>query len=304
MKKEHAIPLLALAGGAAAMLLRLWQNRTGFETFTGLPIPGAPAGKLLILLLLILAAALTILCLRLPKEADPGPALPGDFSRTTPSLTALQTAGALLIALSGLADLLEGLGSGSLLSRLQAAADPYGAAMAVETGILLTQRAQLLLGVLALLSGAAALLAAVSCRRQEPCKVPVLLLVPPVALVIRLVLAYRINSVDPVLSAYYIELLALAFLTLGFYRLSSFAFQAGRTRRFSLYAAPAVTLSLAALADGGPHLSSPLLYAGGAMVLLGFLTARLLSPAVPIPELQEDADGQGGNGDLPAGSPS
>lgn len=302
MKKQLTIPLLSAAGGAAALLLRIWQNRTGFEAGTGLPIPGAPAGTALLALLALLAAALVLLCLRLPKEADPGPALPGDFSRTTPLLTTLQTAGALLIALSGLSDLLEGLGSGSLLLRLQAAADPYGAALAAEAMPLLSQKAQLLAGILALVSGAAVLLATASCRRQEPCKAAPLLLVPPVALVIRLVLAYRINSINPALSAYYVELLALAFLTLGFYRLSSFAFQAGRTRRFALYAAPAVTLSLAALADGGALLSSLLLYAGGALALLGFLTARLLSPPVPVPQPQEEETG--GQGDLPAGSPS
>lgn len=286
MKKEFMIPFLSAAGGAAALLLRLWQNRTGFESSTGLPIPGAPAGRVLIALLLALAAALILLCLRLPRESDPGPALPGGFSRTTPALTALQAAGALLIALSGLVDLLEGLGSGNLLLHLRAAADP----LAAEPAPLLSPKGQLLLGVLTLLSGAAVLLAAASCRRQTPCKAAPLLLAPPVVLVIRLVMAYRINSVNPSLSAYYVELLALAFLTLGFYRLSSFAFRAGRTRRFALYAAPAVTLSLTALADETTLLSSLLLYAGGAAALLGFLTARLLSPAAPEP--QEEPGGE------------
>ena len=69
-----------------------------------------------------------------------------------------------------------------------------------------------------------------------------MLLVPVVCPVIRLVLVYRVDSIDPVLSDYYLELLALVFLTLGFYRLSSFAFGAGRTDRFALYAGLAVVL--------------------------------------------------------------
>lgn len=290
MKKELSIPLLSAAGGAAALPLRLWQNRTGYDPVTGLPLSGAPAGRVLAAVLLVLAAVLILLCLRLPKEGDPGPALPGDFPRTTPLLTTLQAAGALLIALSGLVDLLEGMGSGNLLARIQAAADPLSS-VPLSGSIFSSSQAQLLMGILALLSGAAVLLAAASCRRQEPCQAAPLLLVPPVFLVTRLVLAYRTNSVDPTLSAYCVELLALTFLTLGFYRLSSFAFQAGRTRRFALYAAPAVTLSLAALADSSPHLSSFLLYAGGALVLLAFLTARLLSPAVPAPEGKPEEDG-------------
>lgn len=43
-----------------------------------------------------------------------------------------------------------------------------------------------------------------------------LLLVPVVCFVIRLVLVYRVDSINPVLSDYYLELLALVFLTLGF----------------------------------------------------------------------------------------
>ena len=96
---------------------------------------------------------------------------------------------------------------------------------------------------------------------------------------IRLVLTYRLDSVNPVLAAYYVELLALVFLTLGFYRLSSFAYKAGRTRRFALYTSAAVVLCLAALADSGCTFPARLLYAGGAVTLLGFLLLRLLAPA-------------------------
>lgn len=306
MKKELAIPLLSLVGGVFALLLRFWQNQTGFDFHTGLPLRGAPAGMILIALLAALALVLLLLCLRLPKEADPGPAIPGDFSYPSVPLTTLQIAGSLMFLLSGLADLLEGLGFGNLLFLLRASADPYGA-VPMEDAVLFPQKAQLLLGVLALLSGAAVFLAAASCRVRSPLKGAPLLLVPPVALVIRLVVAYRVNSINPVLEAYYVDLLALAFLTMAFYRLSSFAFQAGRTRRFAFYASLAVILSLASLADGGSHLSSSLLYMGGTMSLLGFLTVRLLSPAVPIPAIREeigDSDPEtpeaGGDGEAPA----
>ena len=133
----------------------------------------------------------------------------------------------------------------------------------------------------------AALFAAVTvCRKGgkqapdgEPKTSGSLLLLPPAALVIRLVLTYRLDSVNPVLAAYYVELLALVFLTLGFYRLSSFAYKAGRTRRFALYTSAAVVLCLAALADSGCTFPARLLYAGGAVTLLGFLLLRLLAPA-------------------------
>lgn len=278
MKKQSLLPLLALVGGAVAFVLRLLQNRTGFEAATGLPVPGNVPGLVLIALLAVLALAFRLLVCRLPGETDPGPAFPAGFAAGSSAQVFLPVAGALLMALSGLADLAEGLGGVNLLARLQAAADPYGA-VAMESVSGFASKAQLLLGLLALVSGAAVFVAAAACRQgSREAVAPFqgsLLLIPPVALVVRLVLTYRLDSINPALEAYYVELLALVFLTLGFYRLSSFAFQSGRTRRFALYACGAIVLCVAALADGGPHLSSLLLYAGGAAALLGFLLLRL-----------------------------
>ena len=278
MKKQSFLPLLALVGGVAAFVLRLLQNRTGFEAATGLPIPGNAPGLALVALLAVLALAFLLLVRRLPREADPGPAFPEEFSSGSAGQVFLPVAGALLMLLSGLADLAEALGGVNLLARLQAAADPYGAA-AMESVSGFAPKAQLLLGLLSLVSGAAVFLAAAACRRGSreagSSFQGALLLAPPVALVVRLVLAYRLDSINPALEAYYVELLAVVFLTLAFYRLSSFAFQSGRTRRFTLYACAAVVLCIAALAEVGPHLSSMLLYAGGAAALLGFLLLRL-----------------------------
>ena len=278
MKKQSFLPLLALVGGVAAFVLRLLQNRTGFEAATGLPIPGNAPGLALVALLTVLALAFLLLVRRLPREADPGPAFPEEFSSGSAGQVFLPVAGALLMLLSGLADLAEALGGVNLLARLQAAADPYGAA-AMESVSGFAPKAQLLLGLLSLVSGAAVFLAAAACRRGSreagSSFQGALLLAPPVALVVRLVLAYRLDSINPALEAYYVELLGLVFLTLGFYRLSSFAFQSGRTWRFALYACVAVVLCIAALADGGPRLSSLLLYTGGAATLLGFLLLRL-----------------------------
>ena len=64
------------------------------------------------------------------------------------------------------------------------------------------------------------------------------------------------------------ELLAVVFLALAFYRLSSFAFRAGRTRRFAVYAALAIAFCLATLADR-PDPARLLFYLGGAVTLRG-----------------------------------
>ena len=294
MNKKCFLPLLAALGGAAAFLLRLWHNRTGFEAGTGLPIPGAPAGAVLAGFLAVMAVLFLLLSRRLPKETEAGPLLPRDFAAGDSRLLLLPVAGALLMGLAGLADLYEGLGLGNLLAQFLAAADPEGAAALLgASGI--SPAAQKLLGALSLLSAAALFPAIAACRRaaagqDAAFREAPLLLFPPVALVVRLVLTYRLDSVNPVLGSYYVELLALVFLTLGFYRLSSFAFLAGRSRLFACYACCAAVLSLAALADGGPHLSSLLLLPGGAAVLLGFLL--LMGPAPAAPEPPAGPDGQ------------
>lgn len=285
---NRQLPLLAVLGGAAAFFLRLWQNHSGFEADTGLPIPGTAAGILLPLFLLILAVLLLVWVRRLPQEAEGSAALPRDFSTENPRLLVLPVAGALLMGAAGLADLYEGFGFGNPLTQFLSAADPYGVPVMELSAF--SPGAQKLLGVLCLLSAGALLPAISACRKgvgTEREFQTALLLVPPVALVIRLVLVYRLDSVNPVLEAYYVEVLALVFLTLGFYRLSSFAFGAGRTRTFAVYGALAVVLCLTALADGGPCLSSLLLYVGGGAVLLGFLMLRM-SGSVSGQELPQD----------------
>lgn len=286
MKKQWTLPLTAVLGGAAAFALRLAQNRTGFESATGLPIPGNAAGTALAVLLAALAILLLLLARQLPGEPEQRPAFPAAFSAGGAKLLTLPVAGVFLMALSGLADLYEGLGLGSLLWKLHTAAplnDPY--TLSTTMGLELygasafSSQAQLLMGVLSILSAAGLFFSLLACRSREGAAPKAfngnLLLIAPVALVVRLVLTYRIDSVNPALAAYYVELLALVFLTLGFYRLSSFAFRSGRTRRFALYAGAAVVLSIATLADSTQYLSSILLYAGGALTLLGFLLLRL-----------------------------
>ena len=150
---------------------------------------------------------------------------------------------------------------------------------------LFSGREHLVVGLLSLLSAASLLPAVPACRirpegeARKPFQSP-LLLVPVCCLVVRLVLTYRVVSVDPSLTDYYTELLAVVFLALAFYRLSSFAFRAGRTRRFAVYAALAIAFCLATLADR-PDPARLLFYLGGAVTLFGFLLQRTAVLAAP-----------------------
>ena len=278
MNDRFALPLTAALGGAAACVLRLLQNHTGFEDATGLPIPGNPAALALAVLLAGLAAVLAAAARRLPAEEDPGPVLPRDFSTENAGLLTIPMGGVFLLALSGLCDLAEGLRMlpEGLVSSRHAI---YGILRAGGLGYSL--QGQLLMGVLTLAAAGSLFPVLAGCRRRPGGprhKAPAAItLLPVAALVVRLVLTYRIDSVNPSLTMYYVELLALVFLTLGFYRLSSFAFQAGRTRRFGFYAGASLVLCAASLADGSAYLSSLLLYAGGALTLTGFLLLRLVN---------------------------
>ena len=276
MDKRYALPLTAALGGAAACVLRLLQNHTGYEADTGLPIPGNFAALALAVLLIGLAAVLALTARLLPSEEDPGPVLPRDFSTENAGLLSIPMCGVFLLALSGLCDLAESLRvlpEGLVTSRHAI----YGILRAGGLGF--SPQGQLLLGALTLAAAVSLFPVLAGCRRREGGprhKAPAAItLLPVAALVVRLVLTYRIDSVNPSLTMYYLELLALVFLTLGFYRLSSFAFQAGQTRRFGFYAACSLVLCAASLADGSAYLSSLLLYAGGALTLMGFLLLRV-----------------------------
>ena len=270
MKKETLFPLAATAGGIVAFLLRFLQNRTGFEATTGLPIPGNIPGILLVLFLLLMAAGLFVLSRKLPApETEDFPAL---FTSDNKSALFLPVIGILLIALSGLADLYEYLTLNNLLVQLKSAADPYG--VVVENSVkCFTPASQLILGAVSILAAGALFLTIADCRKQDDSKPfnGIYLLFPPVAMVVRLVFSYRLESINPSLEAYYTELLALVFLTLAFYMLSSFAFNAGNFHRFALFVGLSLVFVFPSLADGGPHLSSLLLYAGSAATLMGFL---------------------------------
>lgn len=284
MKKQFLIPAAALAGGVLAFALRLAENLTAYEAETGLPIPGNHIHLILMLALAAAAAVLFLLARKLPAEEAPGPAFPGAFSTESAGLLTLPIMGVGLLAVSGVVDLLAGLGLG-----------PAAQAVILTAEGAVFPRSCLLLGILALISAACLFPAAASCRRgrrQDGANaMGSLLLAPPICAVARLVLTYRENSVDPTLASYDVELLALVFLTLALYRLSSFAFRSGRTGRFALYAGVAVVLCLATLADG--HLlSDTLFYAGGAVTLLGFLLLRLSAPAwVPAEEPENPETG-------------
>jgi hypothetical protein len=265
MKPNRLLPAAALAGGLLGFLLRLAQNRTGFEPDSGLPIPGTPAAMALVALLLVAAAGMPLLARRLPAEREDTPL---DFSAY------FSAAGNLLPTLLVCAVFLWAL-SGGL--QIAAALTDAGGAVLTATGYLPSHKLPLLLGVLSVASAVCLIPLAAACLHGKRASTRFngnLLMVPVACLVSRLVLVYREDSVNPALSAYYVEILALTCLILSLYRASSFAFHCGRTRRFAVYTAWALMLCLTVLPDCATA-ADALFYAGGALLTLALLLLRL-----------------------------
>ena len=274
MNRTSLFPALAFGGGALAFLLRFMQNRTGFDP-SGLPVAGNLWAILLpVVLVLVLAAAL-ILTGRGRSSKVEAACFEDAFSSFRTEFLALLAAGIFLLAISGALQAATNLG---LLP---------DTAVLTASGLrgrsLSTGSAGLVEGVLTLLCAVCLFPTIRSCRcsgsretnHAAPAGVNSLyLLLPVVAMVVRLVLRYRQDSVNPTLAAYYIPLLALVLVTMSLYLLAGFAFQSGSSRTFLPVSVMAIVLCAAALADAQPLYSS-LFWLGSALSFSGYLCLHI-----------------------------
>jgi len=275
MKKYGLIPAAALSGGVLCFFLRLVQNRTGFEPDTGLPVAGNATAAALPVAFIITAVVILLLSCQLPSEKE-DTKLPftGYFIADGSLLPTLLVSGIFLWILSGAMEVFFSLSQSS------------GGSEVLSSSGFLFPHLSLLMGLLSILSGASLFPLAIACRRRGDGNPPAfngnLLLIPLACLVIRLVLAYREDSVNPALSSYYVEILALTFLILSLYRASSFAFHCGRTRRFAVYTGCALALCVTMLTDCRT-VADALLYLGGVLLMLSLLLMRLNGISRPFP---------------------
>ncbi|MDO4812055.1 MAG: hypothetical protein Q3995_00845 [Eubacteriales bacterium] len=240
MKKMYWL-LLALFSAAAAFL-RTEHLRTGFDA-DGLALHGCLPAIALPITLLLAAAVFLLLCRRYPAQRDLSGAMGRyfDFSSTVPVM--LSVLGA--FALIGTAVL-------SLLN-------PWRTMLAM------------LLSVFWFACAVSVIYALFALRRgiEFP---GVVLLTPVCALVLQTIVSYRSSAADPVLGHLYIEILALAALTMTFLELSAFAFRNGAPRLFLPLGAVSVILCSCMVAERRSFLSM-LFYAGFALILLGCCAA-------------------------------
>ena len=274
------LPLTALVGGAAALLLRMWNLRAGFETASRLPVPGHPSFPATVAALALTLAVTLILSRRLSDGGAPRfPVRAVKRSFVTPVV-----AGAFVLACAGLVDLYEAFSGENLRSALSGSSLSYEYAFANlidGKSVGFSPLAQGFAGLLTLVSAWAVFECARACLHGN-LRSRAMVMVPAVALAFRLVALYRVDSVNPTLETYALVLMAFVFQTLGFYAFSAFAFDCGDLRQFAAATGGAVCLTLCALTDEGDYLSTPLTLAGSASALLGLLLLALDAPRVPV----------------------
>lgn len=272
ISRNVKIPLAALIGGLAALALRIWNLRAGFEDGTGLPLPGHPSFPAMALALALTLGALALLSRSIPANA--APRFPFAPAKRPPA--AIAVAGTFLLALAGFADLFEAFTGQKIGARTLSYEYAFEGLIGGES-VSVSPAAQAFGGLLTLLSAWALFQCLRACLHEnQRFRAPVL--IPAVALSFRLVSVYRLASVNPVLEDYAPVLLALVFQTLGFYALSAFPFECGNLRKFAAFSGAAVCSALCVLADRYEYLSTPLTLAGSALTLTAFLLLALDAP--------------------------
>lgn len=241
--------------GLAAFVLRLLQNRLGFDPATGLSVPSLP-GKLLPALLGLCALAQIFLCLRLPRGKA---SFTCQFAPPDQELF-IAIMGSVTLAAGGVMLLVEGGMSQGLAA---IAAGVLGAASGV--GIFLLVRRQR--------------------AGDEPGPFPVL---PALFFGVFFVLTiYLPAESDPVLARFYLPVLGAALTAYAFSQLAGFFHREGSPRLFVCLAGLAVVACLGSVPDG-TNMGQKLLFIGCALVLSAFLLMRREEP-LPEPEKEEES---------------
>ena len=269
MRKDVALPALALAGGVAGFFLRRWQLASAYVPETGLFTHGAPAT--LVLMGLLGLAAAVILLMVLPIKEGPEDFLPAFHSPETGQITILTAAGLLMMA-AGALGLWSGLDS---LSLWRTHPDQYQMS---------TLAAQVMAALLCLPAGGGILLMGRMAYRGElndwACRLASL---PALAGLVWLFSAHLKNGTEPVLMKYGIRLAAALFLTLAHYYIAGCLFGRPRRRRTAFLALMGGVLGLTSLADGADlfHTAATLAFSLSALAFGRALLRNTWGPAWP-----------------------
>lgn len=278
MRKDFALPALALVGGAAGFAVRLWQRSSALDPATNLFTHGAPATWAL----LALTAAVAVLALVLCPGGRTFPEGEEDKAFQCPSsgymtLMVIAAMGFLASAVAGVPQLMEDLRAWQ--------ADPSRHLLP----------AALALSILGCVAGAigSLVLGKSNYRAVSGEQVRLAATLPAYAALPWLIRLYQVYSSDPVLLNSFVPLLAAVFLLLALHGQAAFFYRRPRCRSFTVFAVMGVYFGLTALADR-LSLFDSLLAISFVVCTFGALTAlsaRRFSPTPLGPRMpQEDVD--------------
>ena len=236
---------------AFGIFFRWLQNQACFEAETGLAVHGSIWPYVVALMIAVAAAVLAVMCFRVKNQ--PHTSFPD-------SLPAAFAASKRMLALGGLWLLLS---SGALsepgLQRVLAV-------LAVVTGVVFARQM--------LAPG----------ERENDAGALVGVSMPMVLLVFWLIVSYKVNIINPTISAYAVEILALCAALIAFYELAGFAYGRPKAVKSIFWSQFAAFLCITALPDDRVGAQQLMLVAIAGMLLFqSYLTASNIRPAVSGP---------------------
>lgn len=237
MRKDIALPVLAVAGGAGGFLLRRWQIASAYVPETGLFVRGAPATWALMLLTALLVLALLLLVQEKGAQEGPEDFLPAFGCPEAGQMTVLAAAGLLLLA-AGALGLKNGLTSLQLWREMP------------EAYQLSAPASQLLTGLLCIPAGLGVVfLGRMAYRGEMNDAACVLASFPALMGVVWLFSFHLENGTEPVLMKYGFRMAAICLLTLAHYNIAAFLFGRPHRRRTAFLALMGAAMGILSLAD-------------------------------------------------------
>ena len=235
MKKDEALPVLAVAGGAGGFFLRRWQLASAYQPDTGLFVHGAPATYALLGLTVLLVVVFLILVREKREGLDDY--LPAFGSPAVGQMTLLTAGGLLMISAAA-----NGLMDGFRAFRLWK--DNPGMYQLSGPG------SQLLTGALCVLAGAGVLyMGQMAYRGEINDRACFLTPFPALAALVWLFAAHLKHGTEPVLMKYAPTLFAVLLFTLAHYYVAGFFYGKPRPRRALFCALMGAAVGIASLAD-------------------------------------------------------
>lgn len=262
--QKNALTICCCTGVMAAFgaFFRWLQNQVSFEADTGLAVTGTIWPYLVAAWIAVAAVVLWVQCLRLKNQQRMHQ--PETFAE------AFGGSNRITIAAAWFCGIIMVAGGCILLLSLHSAGEQ----------VMLLR----ILAVLAMVSGVAFPLQVRNAEPEPSAAVAAMAVLPIVLFALWLIVSYKVNIVNPSISAYAVEILALCAATIGFYQIAGFAFGRPKAVRSVFWCQFAAFLCLMTLSDSRSTGQQCMFVAAAGMLLLqSWLVVSNIRPMSEMP---------------------